>query len=147
MNVDRFLDELRSGPDYAGQIVHIHDEPAHPGAFVPLGELPSPWLRELLAKAGIEQLYSHQHQALSLALAGRDVLVATGTASGKTLCYLLPILQALHDNPKTPRLSPKISSATANAFSNWPGSTTCLPVCSTATPPRTCADACATGAT
>ncbi|MBT7298238.1 MAG: DEAD/DEAH box helicase, partial [Victivallales bacterium] len=99
MNVDRFLDELRSAPDYAGQIVHIHDEPAREGAFVELTELPSPWLRDLLGKAGVEQLYSHQHQALTLGLAGQDVLVATGTASGKSLCYLLPILQTLHDNP------------------------------------------------
>jgi DEAD/DEAH box helicase domain-containing protein len=101
MNVDRFLSDLRDDPDYAGQIVHIHDDPGRAGRFVPLDQLPSPWLQQVLAKAGIDQVYSHQHQALSLALAGRDVLVSTGTASGKTLCYLLPILQALRDNPRS----------------------------------------------
>lgn len=100
MNVDRFLADLRHDPDYAGQIVHVHDEPARPGDFVDLAELPQPWLHELLVKAGIAQLYRHQHEALTHALAGRDVLVATGTASGKSLCYLLPILQTLHDDPE-----------------------------------------------
>lgn len=100
MNVDRFLDELRHDPEYADQIVHVHDEPARVGDFVELTELPHPWLREVLAKAGFAQLYRHQHEALTLGLAGRDVLVATGTASGKSLCYLIPILQTLHDDPQ-----------------------------------------------
>ena len=49
--------------------------------------------RGCLAARGIEQLYSHQVAALELARAGRDLVVVTGTASGKTLCYNLPILE------------------------------------------------------
>lgn len=44
---------------------------------------------------GITRLYSHQAQALDLAMAGRHVVVATPTASGKSLCYHLPVLQGL----------------------------------------------------
>ena len=56
-------------------------------------------VRELLAAQGIERLYSHQAQCLSLAMAGRNVVAATPTASGKTLTYCLPVLEALLANP------------------------------------------------
>ena len=55
--------------------------------------MPEPLVR-LLAARGIEQLYCHQVAALELARAGRDFVVVTGTASGKTLCYNLPILES-----------------------------------------------------
>ena len=54
--------------------------------------LPEPLIR-LLARRGIEQLYSHQVAALEMARDGQDFVVVTGTASGKTLCYNLPILE------------------------------------------------------
>ncbi|MDP6520752.1 MAG: DEAD/DEAH box helicase, partial [Planctomycetota bacterium] len=44
-------------------------------------------LVELLAARGVQQVFSHQAEAIAASLAGRDVLVATPTASGKTLCY------------------------------------------------------------
>ena len=51
--------------------------------------------KRVLAGRGIEQLYVHQVAALEAARAGRDLVVVTGTASGKTLCYNLPILEAV----------------------------------------------------
>jgi DEAD/DEAH box helicase domain-containing protein len=48
---------------------------------------------------GIEDLYSHQARAFELASGGKHVVVATPTASGKSLCYNLPILQALASDP------------------------------------------------
>jgi DEAD/DEAH box helicase domain-containing protein len=59
----------------------------------------SPALRRALAERGIHELYSHQVQAIEAALAGRHVVVATPTASGKSLCFHLPVLQALADDP------------------------------------------------
>ncbi|MDQ2986912.1 MAG: DEAD/DEAH box helicase [Armatimonadota bacterium] len=53
----------------------------------------NPKLLSILAESGIEQLYAHQATAFDLAEAGHDVLVTTGTSSGKTLCYNLPVLQ------------------------------------------------------
>ena len=53
----------------------------------------------MLAQRGIQQLYSHQAEAFRLAAAGRNVTVVTPTASGKTLCYNLPVLQRIATNP------------------------------------------------
>ena len=52
-----------------------------------------------LNQRGIDELYSHQARALELASQGKHVVVATPTASGKSLCYNLPILQALASDP------------------------------------------------
>ncbi|MFO0595204.1 MAG: DEAD/DEAH box helicase [Myxococcaceae bacterium] len=56
-------------------------------------------LRAALQKRGVSSLYSHQAHAVELALAGKDFVVATPTASGKSLCYVLPVLQALATKP------------------------------------------------
>jgi len=63
------------------------------------------WVRPALAAAyrakGIGQLYSHQAAAAELARAGQDFVVVTPTASGKTLCYNLPVLNAILENNDT----------------------------------------------
>ena len=63
------------------------------------------WVRPELAAAyrakGIERLYSHQAAAAESARAGKDLVVVTPTASGKTLCYNLPILNAVLENSDT----------------------------------------------
>lgn len=65
------------------------------GSFVPLpADLP-PALAGALASRGIERLYSHQQAAWEGARAGKHVLVATPTASGKTLCYTLPVVSSV----------------------------------------------------
>jgi len=58
-----------------------------------------PALRDALERRGVSELYSHQKQAVEAAHAGRHVVVATPTASGKSLCFHLPVLQALLDDP------------------------------------------------
>lgn len=57
-------------------------------------------LMEILKARGIESLYSHQAVTCTLAREGKNVVVVTPTASGKTLCYNLPILTALVDDPE-----------------------------------------------
>ncbi|MGB2821355.1 MAG: DEAD/DEAH box helicase, partial [Phycisphaerae bacterium] len=49
----------------------------------------------MLRALGVERLYSHQAEAISAAAEGRDVLIVTGTASGKSLCYVTPIVEML----------------------------------------------------
>ncbi len=98
MNVDKFLHELRSAPDYAGQIVHIHESPVREAQYAAPDQLDDA-VRRLLQDLGIERVYAHQGRAVRAARAGEDVLVATGTASGKTLCYALPLLAALQVDP------------------------------------------------
>ena len=62
-------------------------------ADIPTGLDPS--VQGALSARGISRLYRHQAEAIELALGGRDVVVATPTASGKSLCYHLPVLNAL----------------------------------------------------
>ncbi|MDX2054146.1 MAG: DEAD/DEAH box helicase [Polyangiaceae bacterium] len=64
----------------------------------------APELVQALAARGIHDLYSHQAQAVSAALAGRHVVVATPTASGKSYCFHLPVLDALVRNPSATAL-------------------------------------------
>src|SRR5512138_2310754 len=66
-----------------------HDLPALPARSAPLPAGLAPALGRALNARGIETLYSHQAEAVTAALAGRDVVIATPTASGKTLCFHL----------------------------------------------------------
>ncbi|MEZ4223783.1 MAG: DEAD/DEAH box helicase [Polyangiaceae bacterium] len=59
----------------------------------------SPGLRRALADRGITELYSHQAEAIRAARGGQHVVIATPTASGKSLCFHLPVLQALSEDP------------------------------------------------
>ena len=60
-----------------------------------------PSLVQALRRVGIDRPYSHQAEAAEKALRGEDVVVVTGTASGKTLCYNLPVVQAILDNSES----------------------------------------------
>ncbi|MGH7576429.1 MAG: DEAD/DEAH box helicase, partial [Longimicrobiales bacterium] len=66
--------------------------PALEGRYAPLPADLDPRLAAALAGRGIERLYSHQLEAWETARLGRHVVVVTPTASGKTLCYNLPVL-------------------------------------------------------
>ncbi|MFW6171535.1 MAG: DEAD/DEAH box helicase [Planctomycetota bacterium] len=93
MDVASFLTEIKHHSQYADQLVHVEELPERAGRFAEPGEpLPEP-LQRLLAARGITRLYEHQALALDTARAGRDLVVVSGTASGKTLCYNLPILE------------------------------------------------------
>ena len=94
MDVAALIQRIQSRADYAGQLEHLEVLPERPGRYdTPAEPLPEP-LQRLLASRGIEQLYCHQVAALEGARAARDFVVVTGTASGKTLCYNLPIVEA-----------------------------------------------------
>ena len=58
-------------------------------------------LQRALESRGITQLYTHQAEAIDHALAGRNVVVVTPTASGKTLCYNAPILSSILQDPSS----------------------------------------------
>jgi DEAD/DEAH box helicase domain-containing protein len=73
--------------------------PAREAEYADLPDSIQPPLRKALEKRGIHQLYSHQNEAIEAVLAGRNVVIVTPTASGKTLCYNLPVLQRILDDP------------------------------------------------
>ena len=77
----------------------IRHQPAKPAQFAPFPEGLDPALRSALTARGIENLYSHQAAAVELALAGKNAVVVTPTASGKTLCYNLPVLNTILADP------------------------------------------------
>jgi len=83
------------------ELAYLATEPARAPRLVPFPDELHPALRDALAAQGIEQLYEHQAQAYAAVRAGRHVIVTTGTASGKTLAFNLPVLDALAADPKS----------------------------------------------
>lgn len=73
--------------------------PAQPARWAPYPDDLHPRLREVLEQRGYEQLYTHQREAYDLAAQGRSTVVVTPTASGKTLCYNLPVLDRILKDP------------------------------------------------
>ena len=72
--------------------------PAREAQFRPMPAWLTPEIRAAYAAKGIGQIYSHQASAIEMARSGRDFVVVTPTASGKTLCYNLPVLNAILEN-------------------------------------------------
>ena len=97
--VEDVLDRLLEEPSLARGVVHHAVLPARPADLVDPPEWLDPRLGRALASRGIDRLYRHQREAIDAVHAGEDVVVVTPTASGKTLCYALPVLQALADDP------------------------------------------------
>lgn len=78
-------------------LVHVERLPARPARGGVLARPLPPALGERLVELGLEQLWCHQAEAIDHLRAGRSVVVATGTASGKSLCYQVPIAEAVAD--------------------------------------------------
>ncbi len=93
------LTDFLSNPDFAPHISSVKHISAAPARFASLPPNLDPRLKTALAGRGIESLYSHQRTAWDSAEAGDDFVVVTPTASGKTLCYNLPVTQALLADP------------------------------------------------
>ncbi len=89
------LPVLGADPEIAARIVHVHTLPAREAVWAELPADLDERVRDALAARGVTKLYSHQARAYELARAGRDFVVVTPTASGKTLCYNLPVVQTL----------------------------------------------------
>ena len=85
---------------YQGEITLDHLIPATGADFAPLPPDLRPELVAALARRGVERLYSHQAEAYTAVRGGRHLVVVTPTASGKTLCYNLPVLQRLLEDPE-----------------------------------------------
>jgi DEAD/DEAH box helicase domain-containing protein len=89
-------DELLAGEELA----HLSTEPARAARAAPLPDGLDPRVVTALAARGITGLYTHQADAWEAATRGEHLIVTTGTASGKTLAFNLPVLDALAREPK-----------------------------------------------
>lgn len=99
MTLSEFVRALRDDPRFMENVTEWRVLPAREAKYAPFPQELDARIVQVLKARGIERLYTHQRQALDCALAGRDFVVVTPTASGKTLCYNLPVLNAiLKDN-------------------------------------------------
>jgi len=73
--------------------------PASPGSFREIPAAVDAGITRALSERGVDRFFEHQHRAVGAAIAKRHVVVATPTASGKSLCFHVPVLQALRENP------------------------------------------------
>ena len=93
------LDDLLTSPSTGPCITATRHFPPRPPVLVPFPASLDPRIGDALRARGIDELYSHQAHAWDLIAKGQHVVVVTPTASGKTLCYNLPALQALVHQP------------------------------------------------
>ncbi|UCE08344.1 MAG: DEAD/DEAH box helicase, partial [bacterium] len=100
MTLDQILDVIRSDPDLVANITHWQKIPAQDAQYAEFPGSIHPDLIQILQQRGIKKLFTHQASAIEAILSGKNVVVVTPTASGKTLCYNIPVLNVLIDDPE-----------------------------------------------
>src|ERR1700752_2354227 len=99
MTINSLLDLWKQDPETAPNLIAWRTLPARPAQTRPIPtDLPDPLARTLIA-AGIHSLYAHQSEAWTASRASQHIILSTGTASGKTLAYNLPVLASILENP------------------------------------------------
>ncbi len=93
--LNELLQQWRDNPTFMSNVTRWETVPASEGNFSEIPGHLGPQLHEALKRRGIEKLYSHQAKAIDAVLNNNNVVVVTPTASGKTLCYNLPVVNAL----------------------------------------------------
>ena len=99
MNTSAFLRHLTTQPTYSDQIAHIEHIPLRDASYAELDKPLVSSLQDCLDQHGLLPLYTHQAEAVNNARKGRNVMVSTSSASGKTLCYNIPVLEAILTEP------------------------------------------------
>jgi len=101
MEFEELLRETAREKGDENRLTHVEVIPPRPAHYVDLPRDLHPLLLEALERLGIRRLYPHQAEALALVGEGRNVIISTGTASGKSLCYHLPVYQEILKNPSS----------------------------------------------
>ncbi|HYO49682.1 MAG TPA: DEAD/DEAH box helicase [Chloroflexia bacterium] len=100
MNLTQLISFMRTSPMFQQRITSWHDIPAREARTAPFPGWLDPHLEGTCHTLGIRELYSHQRDALDAVHRGEHVVVVTPTASGKTLCYNLPVLDSILKDPE-----------------------------------------------
>ncbi len=93
--IEEWIEQLRLTPEVMSQVTHWRTIPERAAKLADAPATLHAKIRAALADKGIHQLYTHQAAAFETAESGRHLVAVTPTASGKTLCYNLPVLQAM----------------------------------------------------
>jgi DEAD/DEAH box helicase domain-containing protein len=101
MNLTQLLHRLKTSPEFVGNVTHWEFLAPKKAELREFPDYFDPRLKGALKKKSIFSLYSHQHTAMELLHRGKHIVVETPTASGKTLCYNLPVLQSYLEDPDT----------------------------------------------
>ena len=99
MTLEQLLDVLRTDSDFKKNIAVWRTLPSREPVYADFPPGLDRRLTDALAKRGVKQLYSHQAEAVHAAMNNEDLVVVTPTASGKTLCYTIPVLQRILKDP------------------------------------------------
>jgi DEAD/DEAH box helicase domain-containing protein len=99
--LDTILKQLQDDDSFNACVSRWERIPARPATYAGMPEDLDSRIRKSLEDRGIHELYTHQVESWEAARAGRDFVVVTPTASGKTLCYNLPVLQRILEKPES----------------------------------------------
>ncbi|GAE36912.1 DEAD/DEAH box helicase [Halalkalibacter akibai] len=100
-NLQEILEDLKTNPDWKERIVHWHELPAVEAKTAPFPTEIDKRIEQAMRRRGIGSLYSHQAEAFHYTRKAENVVAVTPTASGKTLCYNLPVLQEIVGNEES----------------------------------------------
>jgi len=95
-----FLESIKSSKSYRRQIAHIERIPAREARYAAVDPPVTGRIGQALERQGITRFYSHQAEAIEAVRRGESIVVVTSTASGKTLCYNVPVLESLESDPR-----------------------------------------------
>ena len=104
MDAETFIRRLPDKRFFRQQMQHVELLARRTAQFAELpGDL-HPAVRQTLSANGIDRLYAHQADAIARVRDGRNVVIVTGTASGKTICYSIPIVESVIQDPQATAL-------------------------------------------
>ncbi|MDY0126421.1 MAG: DEAD/DEAH box helicase, partial [Anaerolineaceae bacterium] len=99
MDITQTLDDWLKEAEFAENIAYRQLTPPRQALFEPFPATIHPALKRTLNAKGITALYSHQAKAISLLESGENIVISTGTSSGKSLCYGIPIINQQLNQP------------------------------------------------
>src|SRR6476646_8796944 len=99
MNLPQLIDHMHTSTMFKERVTYWYESPARHALTAPFPEWTDPRLVAVLQKRGMNSLYTHQRDAVDAVHRGEHVVVVTPTASGKTLCYNLPVLNTILEDP------------------------------------------------
>lgn len=97
-SIAEMLEWIKEKPELMSQVTYWHTIPPREARVSDFPERLHPDIQEALRAKGIQQLYTHQADSFQTVRKGKHIVTVTPTASGKTLCYNLPVLQGMMEN-------------------------------------------------